>query len=313
MNTSRPWPWNRLPKSRPADWGIGMTVCITAFTRASEIVTLSDRQIQLTHFAGDNIMLKAEPIHVNWSALVAGTDVSNARPILNQIRRSLNFEKGLPPGQTMPEVSLEDMMEVCESAYQGHRQHLIGANYLSSFKLTLDEFRATGAQMFPSDIYRELFNSITECDIGCEMLISGFDHLGQPQLFAVDHPGIARPYTDIGFWAIGSGQNQALSSLFFAWKTGQRSLGEVLYDCCAAKFFAESEPSVGKSTFILIHKRNELPRYLDEDDIQKLRAVWNSFGAPRRPGNIKNVIDELKLKSIADAMPSSAQKSAGLP
>jgi hypothetical protein len=26
----KPWPWNTLPEPHPADWGIGMTVCIAA-------------------------------------------------------------------------------------------------------------------------------------------------------------------------------------------------------------------------------------------------------------------------------------------
>jgi prophage maintenance system killer protein len=42
--SGKPWPWNTLPERRPADWGIGMTVCIAAHNyRSKDNPTIYDK------------------------------------------------------------------------------------------------------------------------------------------------------------------------------------------------------------------------------------------------------------------------------
>jgi hypothetical protein len=267
-----------------------MTVCIAAITRDKKrIFTATDQQIQLSHFAGDNLLLKNEPIHLSWAAMVAGNDVTASRPIFNRVREELGFVLPVNDKNQIPSVS--KVAEVFERSYAIERRRLIESNFLASFNMTLEDFKTNGASSFPDSTYREMWKRIDEYDMGCEFLISGFDAKGHAHILGIDHPGVVREYTDIRFWAIGSGQHQALSILSFLRRNSDGNHKATLYQVCAAKFFAETEPSVGRSTFVLEGESASPAGPVHWQTVEEMRALWDKH-SPKVPQDT----DKVKIK-----------------
>jgi hypothetical protein len=125
--------------------------------------------------------------------------------------------------------------------------------------------------------------------------VSGFDRDQQAHVFVVDDPGVLQSFGSTGFWAIGSGQPEALSSIFFTTAhlhDFPQTLNGMIYDLCAAKFMAEANPHVGTSTNVLIRRFGESPETYSDVAIQAIRELWKQ-GRPRRPPNTDGIINTL--------------------
>jgi hypothetical protein len=118
-------------------------------------------------------------------------------------------------------------------------------------------------------------------------------------------PGICTSCDVTGFWAIGSGQQQALSSIFFSFKDLdtrpiEPSLEGLIYDLCAAKFMAERADGVGEATDLVIQRFGQGPHFYSDDSINAIRKIWEEEGRPRQPENIKDRIAKLPLIPISN-------------
>ena len=91
-------------------------------------------------------------------------------------------------------------------------------------------------------------------------MVQGYDERGGPHIFTVDNPGKCEYYDKIGFWAIGSGQHQAVASLFLTEYDRFKPLEECVARVLAAKLAAESASGVGKKTWLMVHRKTALSK-----------------------------------------------------
>jgi hypothetical protein len=119
-----------------------------------------------------------------------------------------------------------------------------------------------------------------------------------------DDPGVCTSYDSLCFWAVGSGQQQALSSIFFSFQDVgfNPQFEQLLYDLCAAKFMSETAEGVGQATNLLVHRFGSPPSFMADSDIDKLRKIWEHEGRPRIPERIIERVKQLPLHPMEDIL-----------
>lgn len=277
---SKPWPWNKVPEPRPADWGIGMTVCISAVCQET-LISVSDRMVSMSgYFSGDNMVRKLDFIGRSWFSMIAGNDIAQAIPVHQAIRNS-------SPSDTP--FMLEEMVKAATDAYKARRNRVIEDTILPLYGISsLEEYKTTAKQFLTEDSQYEIATSIKQCDLECELLISGFDPHENPHIVAIKNPGTCDYYDKLGFWAIGSGQQQALASLIASEFSRFDTLEEGISKVLTAKFTAESASGVGKSTFGFAYHPTKSFCWIDDIE-PEVRKEWE--GLPKYP---YEVLDEIR-------------------
>lgn len=247
-----------------------MTICIAAAIHHDNIVTISDRKISVGDFASDEAAEKMDFIHRHWTAMISADDVTLATPVWKRMRENLGYTDNHT--EEVPEKTLTEVVGACESAYREHRKGMIHAEFYAPHGFTEERFLSEGRRLLGTSLFTETWNKVDQFKLECSFLVSGFDRDKQAHIFVVREPGILQDLGMLNFWAIGSGQNEALSSIFFTLahiKDFPQTLDSMIYDLCAAKFMAESNPYVGKPTSVMIRRFGEMPEYLTEG--KKLR------------------------------------------
>jgi hypothetical protein len=285
-------PWNTIPKPRPADWGFGMTVCIAAVCDGG-LIGVSDRMISMSgYFSGDRMARKVDWMGGNWMSMLAGDDISQAIPIYETV------------GQLNPEKNLNSIVAASKTTYKKQRIQIIEDSILPQYGLeTMAEYKTIGKQVLAEDSQYELALRIKQCSIGCEFLISGFDDEGDSHIFTLRNPGTCEFYNKLGFWAIGSGQQQAISSLFASKYSRYDPIEYAISKILGAKFTAESATGVGKSTFTFLWKSDfDDLHWLDEDLEESIRKEWAAM--PKYP---TKVIEKIRTEFSNKVNPPAKQ------
>jgi hypothetical protein len=233
-------------KPTPADWGSKMTICIAAICAEGEaIVSASDTMLSTSTYSADMMAIKGGRIRNKWFALYSGNDISPCEPILRKAK-SL-FESR--------DETLEQITASFKESYRLQLQEKIEDEVLSRYKMDLDSFKEHGFKHLGRDVFNGLCQQIDRKYLDCEFLVFGFDRTNQARIFTVTDPGIVTDYSTPGFWAIGSGANSALSTLFFHGFGIFTKLPAAVYHVCEAKFMAESAAGVGKNVKEQIESR----------------------------------------------------------
>jgi hypothetical protein len=120
----------------------------------------------------------------------------------------------------------------------------------------------------------------------------------------------------LGFWAIGTGANGAISSL--AHSVEYHSMGshspvpDVLYHVLAAKFMSESAQDVGRGTFIAVLEKSDKLKFLSDTGLVKVRKAWEQDGAPKVPNKVTELI-KANLFSPGEKKKKKTPKEADAP
>ena len=275
-----------LPISHPPRWhqqqspdrGIAMTVCIAAIARDGSVVAVSDQMVSMGggSYCVDSTLIKVEQFHSCWRLMYA----DDIGVVSSVARRMADLCAGL--GSAAPSVVqiTSITIEACEA-----------------------EKKTRGSDRLHS-----------------ELLLVGFDAASKPHILAtVDAPGAVtavEDYTQLGYFAIGSGAHAALTSLAMRRHTRQKTLPATIYAACEAKFLPESLKTwgVGSSTCILVYRPDGTFRSLNNDAAKKvLRQAWERYGRPRRAdecfAEIQREIDSAESRKMdedgtPDATPS---------
>jgi len=237
-------PQPKWPPAKPSDWGIGMTICIAAICAyGSHIILATDQMISAQDFSGDAITLKIISIHKTWGMMFASNDIGNVGPIVGGVQRQLE-------GQKQPNV--QDVRTALLDAYKA--QHLKKSNaLLAPLDLDLETFKMNGRKILGTTIFAQYCRALEEVSLQTQFLVAGFDpQTLTPSIFEVSKLGDFISHDVTGFWAIGSGQHSALSSLFFHSFGKILDLPAAIYHVCEAKFMAESAVGVGKATSVIV-------------------------------------------------------------
>jgi hypothetical protein len=303
-----------LREPRPADWGIGMTVCIAAICEPEVgdeyIVTASDRMVSMGgYFSGDEIVRKIDPCGVGWTSMLAGNDVSPAVPILAKIMASTRDKPDY--GDTQ-----ESVADAFRAAYKAQRMEAIEDDLLASAGFTWETFRKSDARaQLPERTYERIIDNISTYELDITFLVSGFDSDGEAHIFTISNPGKCDYYKKLGFWSIGSGQHQAVASMFASRYDRHNSLEECVAQVLASKLSAESASGVGKDTWLMAHsaKLRNTSMFIKPHTVSFFRSEWDKL--PRIPSNTLSLILEdiraEKERIVKEASSSTEEPSAG--
>jgi 20S proteasome alpha/beta subunit len=152
----------------------------------------------------------------------------------------------------------------------------------------------TGLARFGEAMFQTIKYQLDQVELHCSFLVFGMDESNRAHVFTVEDPGVVCNHDLYGVWAIGSGSNRALSSLFF--QEYRQSLPEAsaLYYIAEAKFMAEGG-AVGEDTLVMIKRFDGSGMGSLSMDV--LKSLWKKKGRPRMPKNIQSTID-LQLKGF---------------
>jgi 20S proteasome alpha/beta subunit len=302
--TSKPWPFNKLRTPSPADWGIGMTICIAAIcANAGEeaVIAACDKMVSMGgYISGDKTVRKIDPILYDWTLMFAADDLSPITPVVKEVRENRTPE------------TLNGVAELIKRAYRNQRNRQIDDEILQPVGLSMKSFLSDGKNQLSERAYEKIFNRIESYDLGIELLVEGYDlekgkdgH--EPHIFTVTNPGKCNFYDKLAFWAIGSGQHQAIASLFATRYDKFEPLAVCIAKVLVAKFMAESSMGVGKDTWFIIG-RKDMPNksiFIDPPIQQKVRDEHAAL--PKIPLNvlsdIQETIDEQTKKQKAELKP----------
>ena len=186
-----------------------MSVCIAAICGSNtRIIAACDTKASGEQSSNELAALKAIWVAERWLAMYAGGDISPYIPICRAVERKI---KGIPS----KELTVETMTRAFESSYQEYLSNLAAAKVLGRWKLTMEQFYATGLKKLGADVFDSYCNQIDQVRLQCQFLVCGFDGESKPHLFSVRNPGIAENRDTPGYWAIGDGDFGAMSTWEF--------------------------------------------------------------------------------------------------
>lgn len=199
---------NRHGKNR----GLDLTVCIAGICESGKrIICVTDQLV--TFFSGmtavDGSVFKDQAIHKNWFALYAANDMGDVRPILERATVLMVARKR--------DLALVEAMDIFTESFAKRHQDLIEYSVIKPNGFPdYDNFIDRGKDVLPPEDYRRIRRLINKTKPGCEFLVAGFDFMELAHLFKQDSSGPAKGFDDPGWWAIGSGEGEAISHLEFA-------------------------------------------------------------------------------------------------
>jgi hypothetical protein len=266
-----------------------MTVCVAAYSQSKKaFVCAVDEMISATDISADSLAIKFSGIGSNWVCMFSAADLSPVRPIIASVRQAMN------PAHVQETVT--EVIAAFKAAFEAEKRKKIEATVLPP-GITLEEFYRVGLRQFGPDIFARTYNLIETVEVEVSFLVCGFSE-GRPCLFTFSDPGIEKNYDLVGFWAIGSGTNSAIGSLFNLKGVAlqHRAIEEIVYRVCEAKFYAESALGVGKATSaFMLESSGE--RYMLEA-VPPIRTIWeNNSSRPLPAGAVEAVRQSLKRPS----------------
>jgi hypothetical protein len=251
-----------------------MTVCIAAMADTGKsMVLICDGMITAgAEFSGDAIADKLYPLsdRFQWWAMISGDDITRVVPVID-----LAIEKLVSIPQAKNTV--QEVERAVVSAYQEVRLQRCEDCVLSPIGMTLHEYKSCN----PRDPY--LSEEMRRVDLGCQILVAGFDWAGDGHILLVENPGVPQNLNPVGFGSIGSGSFGALGMLYHHSVNYGMELARVLYHALEAKFMAESAIGVGKHTTVKVIRAGVPDPYAATGLLTDIRAAWESDGKPRVP------------------------------
>lgn len=305
---------------KPGLWRpLQVTVCISALAdHEEEIILVTDSKVSFGDFSADRAVMKDVPFVPNWTLLLAGNDIQNAGPIIRRARH-----------ECIRRV-LEDADEIADVLHAECRREWDRLVECKAFgpplPFTAKSFKSSGKRLCSDAVYHDLYARSQRISLSLKFLLCGFDAKGKGHIRCVEAKSPPQDFDLLGFYAIGTGANAALSSLCDAIErlhmTRDSDGAAVAYHCLAAKFMAESASDVGnKDTWLGSMKRGQDMRYITPlYGMDYVRKMWERRGAPRIPSEATTTISDLLMtfresltrEGIAKAVRYSPQKLKAL-
>jgi 20S proteasome alpha/beta subunit len=301
----QPWPYNQIREPRPADWGIGMTVCIASIVLNEGIVCVSDAMLSTGDMSADRRTLKFKAIGRSWMAMFSGDDISSVIPILRNVDDNMQGDD---------QQKLENVSGYFADAYKRQLNRQSESEILGPLGMSLEEFRTKGLKQLGAEVFGRLLYDIQNVRLSLELLVCGYDADADgdktPHIFTVSNPGSVN-YVDLAaFWAIGSGQTSALGHLFNLHTPPKyKSLPDAMYCACEAKFHAESAPGVGEATTALVLKADGSRFLMRTDALTEIRRAWKSCSTPDVPAALEGRLE--KIVKIEEQFEKDKAKEEG--
>lgn len=317
--SSQPWPWNKIKPPTPADWGIGMTVCIAALSFPDRaIVCAFDMMVSTGDMSGDDLAMKSLAWNQHWTSMLAGNDLSPVAEIKELTIRGLHRGNYLEKGLNRP-LLLGSLRGAIQETIDQQNE----TESLRPLGLTLANYRDEGPKLGDT-IYQQIIYEMRGRRLDVELLCAGWSDEREPHIFSVDGRGREQNFDTTGFWAIGTGQTNALGYLFTSGYRLIDDLGKVFLHACYAKFYAESAMGVGKKTVVVVLRPDHKYQMVMGADLDAIRAHWDRRQerkvSPEELDTASKIVSSIDVPSTLPAedrarllvpKPSAAQKSGG--
>ena len=278
----------RAAQPKEADssvWERRVTTCIVASSFERKFVSASDTRMSFSGMFSVDDVVKVEPFHGEWNAMIGGSDVSQATAI---IERATKVLRGKGNG-------FSTVMTGFKQAYREQYREVIADSILPpSDMTTLGEFKRDGKRLLNETMHRDIALELMDFSLGCVFLVYGYDSKRQPHIFEVRNPGKATIHDKPGFWAIGKGATSALAMLALLGQGREVTrFPETIYNVLAAKYASETASDVGPKTFFMIHEYGSVGfstvgRRLEEE----MRELWKTVGRPRVPDGVASLVEK---------------------
>ena len=282
-----------------------MTVCIAAIANGGEnIVSVSDSKVAFGITSADKAAVKNIPLAYRHTIMIAGNDIAKAGQVIARAKAMLGQQQSQPTSDEIANAVFDECV--------AERDKVIEASVLRKRGYNWQEFRRKGKDLCPEATYYDLQTEMAGVDLSLDCLIAGFGKDDKAHLRLTNWKTPPEDYDLIGFYAIGSGNHAAISSLSHAIEylnlTPHKSVEEVLYHVMAAKFMAESAQDVGEDTFAVILPQPLFLTPMGGDEF--VRAQWRKQGAPRLPRGITAALSELLGNAEHHVQQENIEKAA---
>lgn len=265
--------------SRPGWRRRNMIICIAAICEhecEGAIVSCADSQ---STYGG---MLKSEDQQkmrgdARYTILMAGY-TSEAEELQSLVLRPLDkfLDADKDPKDFDIRISdlLADLRVVVRKQKRAIVEHYLGVHY----SLTRDEFFKEGKNNLSPKIYSRIISEISQVGIGADLLISSVVD-AEPVIIHISGDGYVR-WEASNYACIGSGADIARSILCQNdWKRGM-SLLECLAHVYSAKYAAEKDPYVGKTTGFDVLVRGKGSYSLSTDGFKHITSCASKIIIP---------------------------------
>lgn len=291
-----------------------MTVCIAAACRSGEYtVTATDGSLTLGVESVDRALTKMYWISnadEAWQFLYAG-ETSEIDLILENVRQEI---VGNPKA-----ISREQVQKTVRMAYKKRLAEWTEDYVLAPYDMTMKEFKKEGRKIFGDDLAARLARDMSDtvASFKGELMVVGWGKTSRSvMIYGVNQSG-AWSGSLTGLAAIGSGREVAMSALLLYRITRDSSLEDTIYAVAAAKFSAERCDGVGKNTTVCV-SRKQNPKdknderkpfqFLESEEIDRLRKLWEKYGQPRIPTEGYDVMMKIAQRTSGGVGPGSIVK-----
>jgi hypothetical protein len=226
--------------------------------------------------SADSVIIKVEPFHKDWFAMMSATDLTQCIPIIQKAERYFTGRAN----------TLATARAVFKRAFSQHLVEMQEDAALSRYGLTMKEFLRTGKKRLSEKMFESIRQKIEETKAGCEFIVTGFDSMKRPHIFHVTEEGKDGVYDKPGYCCIGTGKWAAETILYSLGQSLDLDLHQTIFNLCAAKFMAEKSSDVGKTTYLYARKQGSLTFAHVSGMIETIREAWEHGGCPRVPEGI---------------------------
>ena len=133
-------------------------------------------------------------------------------------------------------------------------------------------FRSQGKEQLGDHFY-ELLRELDKFESGVELIVYGYDQDMQPRLFEVNQNGEIIDQMIKRYAIIGSGWSMASGALTIK-PLSTIDFDSMMYRVLEAKFCSETAAGVGRTTTVTIKRQNQPDFRLTQEQIQKMRDIW---------------------------------------
>jgi 20S proteasome alpha/beta subunit len=225
----------RHKRQRPRREVRRMTVCVAALAgEGNAIICVADKALS---YGGtiewDADTTKIFPLNDRSVALASGSE----KYIMRVLRKIVD--------ESVMERSRSEIISGVESCFAQAYAEMQDIDVLRKAGITRNEYVRGVSKTRINAFFSAIASEMIEYDFDGDMLICGYDENKKPLILLVAPPGVVTDYTEVGFHAVGTGSEKAVSALLFSEHLRGHGLGRALYDCFDAKARAEMAPGVG--------------------------------------------------------------------
>lgn len=241
-----------------------MTICIATICEEKYAVILTDRMLTVMRPSIEFEPERAKFWDISDECVMATAgDALAPTDLARRIHRQLS-ESGTE--------SIPQMAEIVKACFKKERDQLIEDGVLGRVGLNWKKFYSDQQAMQPL-IATGIFQQMYEFEYHLWILLAGVDDNGA-HIYRIENPGILACFDAIGFNAIGSGEDHALTTFIAHDYESDVPLKEGLFFAYKAKKIAEKASGVGKQTSIKIITQGRGSRILSDAEIGKLEAIY---------------------------------------